>query len=142
MTDYHTNGAIVESIVGSGIKERSLQDTGREAYLIGSRIIISIHCLWSHEPLILINRFTGSLLNTLGCPKAICHEDILIETLLGINGQLREILPLIWITDLHIERTQFVKGSLLRGVTHPCLCLDALLQRQLQVLYQCLHSFL
>ena len=55
MTDYNTDSAIIHSIVSFGIEERRLENTGREAYFVGCRIIISIDCLRRHQPACAVN---------------------------------------------------------------------------------------
>ena len=54
MTDYNTDSSIVECVVGCRVEEWNLQNTGREAYLVGRRIVVSIDGLWRHLPLILV----------------------------------------------------------------------------------------
>src|SRR3712207_476810 len=61
MANHYTDSAIVERIVGLGVKERILKNARREAYLIGCRVIISINRLRSHEPFVLVNGLSGSL---------------------------------------------------------------------------------
>ena len=55
LVTYHAaDGSIVLSVVGLHIEERGLQNTGREAYLVGSGIIIGVDGLGCHVPLLLI----------------------------------------------------------------------------------------
>ena len=57
MTNHHTNGTIVEGVVCVHIKEWILQNTCREADLVGGRIIVCVDGLWSHEPFVFIYWF-------------------------------------------------------------------------------------
>ena len=40
MTDHHTDGTVVDGIVGCRIKEGNLKDTGRETELVGGRLLV------------------------------------------------------------------------------------------------------
>src|SRR5699024_8152304 len=53
MTDYHTDGTIVEGIIRIHIEERILQDTGGETDFVRSRVIVSVDGLRSHQPFVL-----------------------------------------------------------------------------------------
>lgn len=55
VTNHHTDGTVVECGVGLRIEERTLQDAGGEAYLVGRRVVISIDSLRSHEPLVAVD---------------------------------------------------------------------------------------
>ena len=142
MTDNHTDGTIVKGIISSRIKERGLKDSCREADLVGGRVIVSIHGLRSHIPLIIVHRLTSLLLNLLGSPETVALHHVLKVSLLRIDIQSAHILPLVRIADLHIERTQLVKSSTFGLSAHPSLCLDALAKGNLQVLHQLLHALL
>lgn len=64
MTDDDTNSAIVEGIVSRRVKEWNLQNTSREANLIGRWVIVGVNRLWSHVPLLTVNGFPCLLANT------------------------------------------------------------------------------
>ena len=87
MSDNYTNSTIIECIVSFRIKERILKDTSRETNLVRRWIVISINCLWSHQPLVLINRFASFLLDGVLCPELLTILYILIIRLLWINRQ-------------------------------------------------------
>ena len=57
MPDYNAYTSIIYSIIGIHIKERRLQDTGRETDFVRSRVIISVYCLRTHQPTGFIDRF-------------------------------------------------------------------------------------
>ena len=49
------NGTVVESCICLGIKEWALQYSGREANLVCGGIVIGVHRLRSHLPLVAVN---------------------------------------------------------------------------------------
>ena len=77
MTDYHTDGTIVEGIVGRHIEERHLQDACGEANLVGGGVIVGIYRLGSHVPVIIVYGFTGTVFNTVVVPELLAGQCIL-----------------------------------------------------------------
>ena len=142
MANHHTDGTIVESLVSLRIEERILQYSCRETNLVGSRVIVCVHGLRSHVPLIAVHRFASLLLDVHLRLPHLRSLNILIVALRRVYGQLRVILPLVGIANLHIECRQFLMCVRLCRVAHPCLSIYALSQCHLQVVHQLLHDLL
>ena len=139
MADYHADCTVVHSIVRIHIEERRLQDSCREADFIGSRVIISVHCLRSHQPFILVYRFAGFGNHFVVIPFVgtldICPVRIIFDLQCGV------IFPFIRITYFYMEGCQFLQRFFLGRFTHPFQTFDTFSQRSLQVLHQCNHTF-
>ena len=126
MTDYSTDTTIVHRIIGCWVEEWRLENSCREADLVGSWVIISIDSLRSHSPLSLIYRLVhlaGDFI--LGKElRDICH--ILVERKAVIYLQSAIVLPLVRITYLDDEVLQLILSLCLGSSTHPCSLVDAL----------------
>src|SRR5690606_4374835 len=61
MANNRSDASVVYRCISLVIIKRRLQDSRREYDFVPSGIIIGIHCLGSHEPLILINGFAQLL---------------------------------------------------------------------------------
>ena len=86
MTDNNSDSTVIHCIISIHIKEWRLQDSCREADLIGCRVVISINGLRSHQPFILIYWFAG-FGNHLGIPPFIGTFDICpIRIVFNIQG--------------------------------------------------------
>ena len=142
MTDYHADGTIVECLVGLGIEERILKNSGWEADFVGGWVVVCVHGLRSHEPLFLIHWLTCLLGYHLVGTELTAHQYVLVETLGWVDGQLAVVSPLLWITNLHVELAELVVGCSLGFSAHPFLSVDALTETDLQVLHQRLHHLL
>ena len=142
MTDYHTDSTIVKGIISSHIKEGILQNTCREADLVGSWIIVSIHSLWCHVPIVTINGLTYCMLDIVSIPELSASLHVIVKRFSRIDFQLREVGPLIRITHLYIESIQLQQGINLSTVVHPILGCDTLTKSNLQVLNQGKHTLL
>ena len=59
VTDNHADGAVVGRIVSLNVEERRLQDSCREADLVGRRVVVSIDRLRRHQPFGLVRWFVG-----------------------------------------------------------------------------------
>ena len=55
VTDDRADAAVVLGRVGVGVEERPLQDAGREADLVGARVVVGVHGLRQHEPLVAVD---------------------------------------------------------------------------------------
>ena len=142
MTNHYTDSTIVECRVSLGIEEWILKDTCREADLIGSRIIVGIHSLWSHIPFISVDWLTSLLSNLLIVAELTASHHVLIETLGWVDGKLAIVSPLVRITNLDIELIELIVGSSLGLCTHPLLSIDTLTETHLEILDQSLHHLL
>ena len=142
MTDYYADSTIVECSISLRIEERILENTSWEADLIGSRIVVSVHGLRSHEPLIPIYWLSCLLCNLLIVGKLAASHYVLIIALRWVDAELAEISPLVRITNLYIELVEFVVGSFLCSIAHPGLSIDTLTEADLKILHECLHHLL
>ena len=140
MSDDHTDGTIVEGIVGSHVEEGHLEDTCREADFIGGGVVVCIDGLRSHVPLVAVNRFSCLVVNLPLMEEVTALQHVLTERFLGVNLHAADVLPFVGIAHFYIEGVEFVKGIALGGGIHPVLCLDALCQCHLQVFHQSLHA--
>ena len=141
MADHHADGAVVHGVVSLGVVERRLEDGCREADLVGRRVIVGVHRLGRHVPLVLIDRL-AELRNIVGrIPEAGIH-DVLEIALRRVDRQRRIVLPFVRVTDLHREGRQFFLSLGLRSVRHPVQRRDMLPERRLQVLHQSEHTLL
>ena len=126
MTNHATDTTIVHCIIGCRVEEWRLEDSCREADLVGSWVIISIDSLRSHSPLCLIYRLVHLAGDGILCKELrdICH--ILVEREAVIYLQSAIVLPLVRIADLNDEVLQLVLSLCLGSSTHPCSLVDAL----------------
>ena len=58
MADYHSDSAVIYSIVSIRIEERRLEDGCREADLVCCRVVICIHSLRTHTPFGSVHRLS------------------------------------------------------------------------------------
>ena len=65
MTDNHTDSTIVEGIVCLWVEEWILEYSGRETNLVGRRVVVSIHRLRCHVPLVAIHWLAHPLVKIL-----------------------------------------------------------------------------
>ena len=141
VADYHANGTIVGCIVGIHIEERWLQDGSREADLVGGGVVVGIHRLRRHAPLVLVNGL--AMLVQVAASLVDCRSlDVLIERLLRIDLQATVVAPLVGITNLDCERVEFDQCVNLGRVAHPGQASDVCSQRLAQVGDQAHHLLL
>ena len=86
MTNHHTDSAIVEGIVSIHVEERILQNTSREANLVGSWVIISIHGLRSHPPLSTVNGLAITRHHVSIVPLSCTLHILIIRIILDFQG--------------------------------------------------------
>ena len=142
MSDDNTDGTIVDGIVEILREEWRLEDTCREADLVGGWVVVGIDSLRSHEPLVLINWLVVVLLLAEVPVELACSHHILEEALLWVDSKARDVFPLIRITHLDIESRELLESHLLCLFAHPFLCLDHLTERCLEVGNELHHALL
>ena len=142
MTYHDADGTIVKGIVGLWIEEGALQNTCGETDLIGGRIIIGIHCLRCHVPIITIHRFAHTMVIVPFLPETTALTHVLIVRFFGVYLKGSKICPLVRIAHLHIEGIQLEKCIHLRRVVHPVLCCNTFAKGYLQILHECQHALL
>ena len=125
MTDHHTDGAVVDGVVSLGIKERSLQNTCREADFVCSGIVVCVDGLGRHVPAAAVYGFAVVCIVVV-----LIEEDGILDILpvrqFRVNGKSRIIAPFVRIADLHGESGQFLLCAGLCRVAHPCKIVDML----------------
>ena len=142
MTYHYTYGTVVECVIGTHVKERILQDSGRETYLICCGIVVRINSLRSHEPLCIVNRFLVFAVYHILQKETAYGNIVLKQTLAWVNFKFGIIFPLVGITNLYIECIQLFVGTCLGAVAHPILGINTLSKSNLQVLDQGNHTLL
>ena len=140
VTDHHTDGAIVEGIVCLHVEEGRLQNAGGEADLVGRRVVIGIHRLRRHVPLVAIDGLVELGANHLLDLPFVACQDVAQVAVANLQGGV--VFPLIGVAHLHVEGVELVLCHLLRLVAHPVLHGDTLAERHLQVGHQALHALL
>ena len=138
MADHGNDTAIVHRVVGSGIKKRRLQNGCRKHDFIQARVVIGIHGLRRHAPLLTIDRLaeSGDIALVLGGADALQVTDQIIPG----DGDSRVIAPLAGVADLRIHGRQFGPRFFLGGGAHPVEAVDALAERRHQVGDQFFHA--
>ena len=140
MADHSSDGSVIHSIVSCHIKEWGLQDGSRKYDLVHDRVVVCIDRLWSHMPLVSINRRAKLFQFFLGFKSRRC------QNVDGKNGRLnlqrRVVFPFVGISDLGGKHGKFFQCLLLSSLSHPVTSGDALGECFLEVLNQFVHSFL
>ena len=117
VADHGADAAIVHGIIGIGIKERRLQNCGREHDFVPGRVGIGVHRHRRHEPLAAVHRLVqlghGFVELELGRTLGIAHG------IAANNGERRIILPLVRVADLRRERGELLARSHPRLGVHP-----------------------
>ena len=70
MTYHHSDGSIVERVVSRGVEEWRLQYSGREANLVCRGIVVGVHCLWCHAPLVSVHWLAEGFVEHESLPEA------------------------------------------------------------------------
>ena len=87
MSDDHSDGTIVEGIVGLHVEERILENTSWEADFVGRRVVVCVDRLRCHVPLVAVNRLVVFLLHMfLRGPEAYSLR-VLIEVFRRVDIQ-------------------------------------------------------
>ena len=69
MPNDHTDGSVVEGIVGFHVEEGILEDACREANFVGGWVVVGIDSLWGHVPFVAVNGFLPFACQHVGmCP--------------------------------------------------------------------------
>ena len=140
MTDDHSDGTIVEGVVGLHIEERRLQNTCGEADLVGGRVVVGVHRLGSHIPDRIVHGLVQLLIDHIVDAPDGGSLDVL--PVVAADLEVRVVAPLVGISDLDDEGIELLMCHCLRGVRHPLLSIDALSEGHLQVAHQLRHAFL
>ena len=140
MADNNAYCAVVDGVIAISVEEWRLEDGGREHNLVALRVIVGVHGLRCHEPLVLVDRlaYLGHLLLV---AELVHRYQILCETLGGVYVKV-VLLPLVRVAHLDADGGQLLFGLELRAVAHPCQVVNALAERNAQLLNQINHALL
>ena len=141
VTDHNADSTIVHCVVSLRVVEGRLQNCCGEADLVGGGVVVGVHGLGRHKPLVTIDGLT-QLSEVVGSVPSICALDVLPVRDRGVDFERRVILPLVGVADLNGERCELLLSASLRFVAHPLQSLDVLTQSHLQVLHQLGHTHL
>ena len=142
VADDNSDGTIVERVVLIHVKERVLEDTCREADLVCCGVVVCVHGLWCHVPLLAVNRLAPLLIDML-VPTELRHSAAVLGIAKrGVYDKTAVVVPLVGVTDLYSECVQLLVSSLLCLLAHPLLCVDTLAKSHLEVLYKLCHALL
>ena len=141
VTDHNADSTVVHRVVSLRVVEGGLQNRCGEADLVGGGVVVSVHGLGRHKPLLAIDGL-AQFSEVIGRVPSICALDVLPIRQRGVDFERRIILPLVGVADLDGERSELLLSACLRLVAHPLQSLDMLTQRHLQVLDQLGHTHL
>ena len=133
VSDDYTDSTVVEGIVSAHVEERILENTGREADLVGRGVVVRVHGLRIHVPFLLIHRL-AEVTQAVLLLELSGTLDVRIVRIFGVDIQLGVVTPLVRITDLDRDRIQFLQGFGFGLIAHPREVLDANTKGFLEVL--------
>ena len=140
MSNDNTDSTIVESIVGIHVEEGFLQNTCREANLVGGGVIVSVNRLGSHAPLGLVDRLVN-LGNHVGNVELIAPDHI-GEVAVFLDFKPAVVSPLVGITYFYHDCGEFLDSALFRILTHPFCIMDTHCKSLFQVVDHLDHAVL
>ena len=138
MADHNPYCPVVESVIGIHIEERILKNPRRKANLVRGGIIVSIHGLRRHIPFVPIDGLRG-LIEHLAHSKLHSPFDIR-KVRIFFYLKRRIIFPFVGVTDLHIERIQFIDCFGFRRIAHPVEITNPFGVSILQVMHEVHHA--
>ena len=107
MSDNDSDRSVVDRVVSIRIEERRLEDSCREADLVGGRVVICVDGLRRHAPLSLVGRL-AELGEIVGHVPLARSPEILEIALFRIDVEGGIVLPLVRVADLHGEVVQLL----------------------------------
>ena len=139
---HHADGTVVEGIVGRHVEERNLQNTSREADFVRGRVVVRVHGLRCHVPVVYVDGLSSHVVDVVLVPELQVLNVVLIVRFFRVYGHLCYVNPLVGIAHFHVEGVQLQQGVHFRRVVHPFLRGYTLAQGYLQVLHQLHHALL
>ena len=106
---------------------------------VGCRIIVGVHRLRCHQPLVLVNRLAG-LGHHFGMSPQVGTFDVCPIRII-LDFQCTIIFPFVRIANLYVEGRELLQSLHLGRVAHPFEGLDTFAQGRLQVLHKAYHTF-
>ncbi len=141
MADDDTDSTVVESIIGSHIKERILENTGRETNLVAGGVIVGIDGLRGHIPLGLVHGLAEKT-ERIALLKLGGTLQVLVVGKRSIDVKFGIVAPLVGIAYFDYHRREFLLCFGLGLVRHPSQSGNTLGERLLKVLHECEHTLL
>ena len=138
MTNHHTDSTVVGGIVGIELEERRLQDCCGEANLVGGGVVVGIHGLRSHAPLVLVDGLVDFAEHVVHVELVATHHVGIITVVFDFEAAV--VAPLVGVTNLDVDGAQFGMGVNFGAVGHPFGHVDALTEGGDEVLHQGLHA--
>lgn len=137
MADDYAYRTVVDCVVGIRVEERRLKNGGREANLVGRRVVVGVHGLRAHEPFVLIDRFADLREHVVHLEDVRAAHVRPVRIVLDVEGGI--VAPCVRITYLHTESGEFLLCAGFRFVAHPRQRLDSFAESRLQVAYHFEH---
>ena len=138
VSNHHTDGTIVESVVGIHVEEGFLQDTGGEADLVGGGIVVGVDGLRSHAPFGLVDGLVN-LGDHVGNVELVGADDV-GEVAVVLDFETAIVTPLVGITHLDHDGGEFLDGALLGALAHPFGIVDTHGKSLLQIVDHLHHT--
>ncbi len=138
MTNHHSDGTIVESIVGIHVEEGFLQDACGETNLVGSGVVVGVDRLRSHAPFGLVHRFVN-LRHHIGDVELVAADNI-SEVAVVLDFQATIVAPLVGIAHLHHNGGQFLDSALFGTLAHPLCIVNAHGESLFQIVHHLNHA--
>ena len=141
VANHHADSPVVDGLVRIRIKERRLQDSGRETNLVGGRVVVGIDSLRRHSPLRLVGRF-AQLRQVVSHIPGTGGAQVVVVGQFRVHIQRGVVFPLVGISNLDDEVGKFLLRLHLGRIAHPVEGGDVLAPGLLQVLDQLEHPIL
>ena len=138
MTDHRADRPVVDGVVGRHCEERRLQDRGREDDLVHLGVVVSVHRLRVHVPLVPVHRTPEFVHLVVVVPPA--GRPNRGDEVAGDEPHVRVVLPDVRVPDLRGEHLELGVRLLLGLVRHPVQTVDRLLEGREQVVDEFEHA--
>ena len=136
--DDCADAAVVHGVVGVGGEERRLQDGCREDDLVQHRVVVGVHRLRGHEPLVEVHGLAH--LVEVAVDVGVVGPLHVAQEVGGVDLHCRVVDPLVGVADLGAEGLQLPQRFGLGVLAHPVQAGDALPVGLDQVGHQGLHA--
>src|SRR4051794_4457821 len=123
VTDHGADAAVVLGRPAVRGEEGPLQDAGREADLVGGRLVVGVDLVREHQPLVAVDRRADLAQLSVGLERG--RREQVAEQVVGADLQRRVVTPRVGVADLRLERVELVERALLGLLAHPVQAGDA-----------------
>ena len=117
VADDRADRAEVRGGVPRGVEEWGLEDGGREHDLVHARVVVRVHRLRGHEPLIAVDRLAD--LAELAAELELGDAPRVAEQVARVDGERRVVAPLHGVADLRGELRELLERALAGIRPHP-----------------------